>query len=83
MFPRVKKEENGEEEVKKPKLDGREVYKKQNQLLYKYRDTLKPLNRNEYALIFEYNGQKVPVGDEVVSCFSKAYKAPPTSNFNV
>ncbi|KAK7576565.1 hypothetical protein V9T40_012851 [Parthenolecanium corni] len=62
----VKKEENGEEEVKKPKLDGREVYKKQNQLLYKYRDTLKPLNRNEYALIFEYNGQKVPVGDEVM-----------------
>lgn len=74
MLFRVKKEENGEEEEKKPKLDSQEVYIQQNKNIYLYRDFLKTLGRKELHLLLEFNGQQIPVGIETVSSFSDVYK---------
>lgn len=40
------------------------LMKKQNKLMYKYRDGLKTLTRNQLAKLLEYNGQDDPVGND-------------------
>lgn len=75
MLLRVKKEENGEEDEKKPRLDGQEMYIKQNKQIYFYRDLLKPLVRKELHLLLEYNGQQIPTGIDSVSSFHQVSKS--------
>ena len=43
--------------------------KKQSDLIYKFRDNLQQLSRNELQDLLEYNGQEIPSGNMAVRTF--------------
>lgn len=64
----VKDEVDGEEPEKKPKLESNSVIKRQNKLMFQYRDELSkiPQPRKNLLPLLEYNDQEIPVGVESV-----------------
>lgn len=67
----IKKEEDeadGPSPPKKVKEDpNAEERKKQNKLMFKYRDSLKnELSKKDMSALLEYNDQEIPVGEEVM-----------------
>lgn len=57
-------------EIKKPKKEepspDEEAIKKQNDIMFKYRDKLKNLSKRELQDLLEHNSQKLPEGIERV-----------------
>lgn len=63
--PSVKKIKKEEKSLPKDK-DLQDLMKKQNKLMFKYRDELKKLTRTQMSSLLEYNDQDDPVGADRV-----------------
>jgi poly [ADP-ribose] polymerase len=66
-------EPDGPSPSKKMKSDKEDAIKKQNNLMYKYRDQLKKiLKKKDLQYLLEYNDQDIPSGEERV-CITFCY----------
>ena len=66
-------EADGPTPSKKIKSDKEDAIKKQNKLMYKYRDQLKNvLKRKDLQYLLEYNDQDIPPGEDRV-CITLCY----------
>jgi uncharacterized protein with gpF-like domain len=66
-------EADGPTPSKKIKSDKEDAIKKQNKIIYKYRDQLKKvLKRKDLQYLLEYNDQDIPSGEERV-CIAFCY----------
>ncbi|XP_065561172.1 poly [ADP-ribose] polymerase 1-like isoform X2 [Artemia franciscana] len=62
--PKKKKAEEGAtKKGTKEEKEESEILKKQSDLIYKFRDNLQQLSRNELQDLLEYNGQEIPSGN--------------------
>lgn len=67
-------ETDGPTPSKKMKSDKEDAIKKQNKLMYKYRDQLKKaLKKKDLQYLLEYNDQDIPPGEERV-CIAFCYQ---------
>lgn len=68
---------DGPSPPKKLKEDANDEFKKklkkQNDLMFKYHDLLKPLKKPELQLLLEFNNQEIPEGPTRVSYFNYTY----------
>jgi len=65
-------EADGPTPSKKVKSDKEDAIKKQNKLMYKYRDQLKKVLKKDLQYLLEYNDQDIPSGEERV-CIAFCY----------
>ena len=61
---KIKKEDDTEEKEKKEEI------KKQNKIMYKYRDELEQLSKQELKSLLEFNDQQIPPGKSEVYFFA-------------